>query len=76
MARDDGTQEQSSPITPQRVAVAVLLVLVVAFVLDNTDDVRIGYVFGESDIPLIIVLLAVFVAGIAVGWLSGRRGRR
>lgn len=76
MARDDGTQEQSGPITPQRVAVVVLIVLMVAFVLDNTDDVRIGYVVGDSDIPLIIVLVAVFVAGIAVGWLSGRRGRR
>jgi uncharacterized integral membrane protein len=76
MARDDAAQDQSSPITPHRVAVVVLIVIVVAFVLDNTDDVRIGYVFGEADIPLIIVLLAVFVAGIAVGWLSGRRGRR
>jgi uncharacterized integral membrane protein len=76
MARDDAAQDQSSPITPHRVAVVVLVVVVIAFVLDNTDDVRIGYIFGDADIPLIIALLAVFVAGIAVGWLSGRRGRR
>jgi uncharacterized integral membrane protein len=76
MAKDDAAPDQSGPITPQRIAVVVLIVIVVAFVLDNTDEVRIGYVVGEADTPLIVALLAVFVAGIAVGWLSGRRGRR
>jgi len=41
----------------------VLLVLLVAFVLDNTDDVRIGFVVGDSEIPLIIVLVAVALIG-------------
>jgi uncharacterized integral membrane protein len=76
MAKDDAAPDQSGPITPQRVALVVLIVVVIAFVLDNTDEVRIGYIVGEADTPLIVALLAVFVAGIAVGWLSGRRGRR
>lgn len=69
-------EQGSGPITPRRVAAAVLVVVVVAFVLDNREEVPVGYVFGERSTPLIVVLVAVFLAGLAVGWLSGRRGRR
>jgi lipopolysaccharide assembly protein A len=66
-----GNEERG--VTPKMVVSAVLLVAVVAFVLDNTDKVQIGYVFGESDIPLIIVLLVVLVVGMFVGYVAGRR---
>lgn len=72
----DDIEQGSGPVTPRRVAVVVLVVVVVAFVLDNRDEVDVGYVFGERATPLIVVLVAVFLAGLAVGWLSGRRGRR
>jgi lipopolysaccharide assembly protein A len=66
-----GNEERG--VTPKMVVSAVLLVAVIAFVLDNTDKVQIGYVFGESDIPLIIVLLVVLVVGMFVGYVAGRR---
>jgi uncharacterized integral membrane protein len=72
----DDVERESGPVTPRRVAAAVLVVVVVAFVLDNREEVPVGYVFGERSTPLIVVLVAVFLAGLAVGWLSGRRGRR
>jgi uncharacterized integral membrane protein len=54
----------------------VLLVIVVALVVDNRDDVRIGYVFGDVRIPLALVIVLSLLVGVAVGWLFGRRGRR
>jgi len=53
-----------------------LLVLLVAFVLDNTDDVPVGFVVGDSDVPLIIVLVATALIGAVldrtVTWLRRR----
>jgi lipopolysaccharide assembly protein A len=73
MSDRDVRSSEERGVTPKMVVSAVLLVAVVAFVLDNTDKVQIGYVFGESDIPLIIVLLVVLVVGMFVGYVAGRR---
>jgi lipopolysaccharide assembly protein A len=73
MSDRDVRSSEERGVTPKMVVSAVLLVAVIAFVLDNTDKVQIGYVFGESDIPLIIVLLVVLVVGMFVGYVAGRR---
>jgi len=43
------------------VIVALLIVALVLVALDNTDDVRVGYVFGDARGPVWIVLLAAAV---------------
>ena len=40
-----------------------------AFAFDNRDDVRIGWVVGDADAPLVLVLLATALVGALVGWL-------
>lgn len=52
------------------VKLAVFLVLL-GFALKNTDPVTVRYYLGmEWEAPLIIVALAFFVAGIAIGMLA------
>jgi uncharacterized integral membrane protein len=62
--------------TKVRLVVALVLVaLLVAFVLDNTDDVEVGFVFGDAEISLIWVLVGTAVIGALIDrlWLWSRR---
>jgi uncharacterized integral membrane protein len=58
------------------VLIAAIIVAIVLVALDNTDDVRIGYVFGHKNAPVWIVLVAAAVAGVIIGWLLKHRPRR
>jgi uncharacterized integral membrane protein len=47
-----------------RIVVAVVLVAaLVAFVVDNIDSVKVGFVFTDREIPLIFVLVATALIG-------------
>ena len=53
-----------------RIAVAiVLLALIAALAIDNRDDTRIGYVFGDVNAPLFVLLIVAAVIGAIIGWL-------
>jgi uncharacterized integral membrane protein len=45
------------------VAILVLLALLVAFVVDNTDSVKVGFVVTDRRPPLIIVLIVTALIG-------------
>ena len=55
-------------------AALVAAVVVVAF--DNRDDVRLGYVFGDAQAPVWIVLVAAGIVGVLIGWLVKHRSHR
>jgi uncharacterized integral membrane protein len=57
------------------VAVAVLVVVIVGFAFDNSQDVEVGWVFGEGDLALWVVILGSFLAGGLVGYLVARHRR-
>ena len=60
-----------------RIVVAVVLIVVIAAVaIDNRDDTRIGYVFGDVNAPLFVVLVAAAVVGAIIGWLLVHRPHR
>jgi uncharacterized integral membrane protein len=61
-----------------RIGVLVLaFVLVIAFVAENTDSVRISFVFFTADTSVIWLILLFTGVGIVVGWvLSGFVKRR
>jgi uncharacterized integral membrane protein len=71
-ARDGAPRRR---ISPRAVLAAVLLVLLVAFVLDNTREVRVGYVIGDATMPLIIVLVVTAVVGGLIALLMLHRVR-
>lgn len=54
----------------------VLLAALIALAVDNLDEVTVGWVFGEGDVPLALVVAASAVAGALVGWLVLHRPRR
>ena len=56
--------------------IAALTLVAAALALDNLNDVTIGWVVGNTDAPLVIVLAVVFVLGLAIGWLAGRQDRK
>src|SRR5262245_28072053 len=60
------------------IGIVVLVALLVAFVVDNTRRVKIGFVFGDRDARLIYVLIVTFVLGIVVDrlWQHWRRRRQ
>jgi uncharacterized integral membrane protein len=57
------------------VVAALIVVAIVAVALDNTDEVDVGYVFGDVSAPLWLVLVAAGIAGLLVGWLIKHRPR-
>lgn len=60
------------------IAAVVLAVLVVVFVLQNTEPVGVEFLLWTWTASRAFVLLVVFLVGVAVGWLSraGTRPRR
>ncbi|MFJ4965153.1 hypothetical protein EES43_25790 [Streptomyces sp. ADI96-02] len=70
------TDRGKGMITPGRVAVAVLVVLVVVFICVNTQQVTIRVLIPQVTMPLWAALLGVFIVGlICGGYLFRRRGR-
>jgi uncharacterized integral membrane protein len=64
--------------TARLVLAGVVALLLVAFAIDNRHDTRVGYLFGETEAPMIVVLVVAAVAGALVGALlrSGQRRRQ
>ena len=61
------------------VLIVVLTFLVALFVLRNFDDVRIDYVFGDTGVPLAVIILLSVAVGMVLGpllyWLLWSRHR-
>jgi uncharacterized integral membrane protein len=57
------------------VALAILVIFIV-FIIGNSDRQPIDFVFVESEVPLIWVMLACAVLGGIVGFILGRPGRQ
>jgi len=77
--RPDHT-DRRLPVSPKMVAAAALGVLATVFVFQNTAKGQVNVLFWSIRMPAWIWLLAVFLAGVAVGsmlpWLRRRFGRR
>ena len=58
------------------VVVAAIVVVLVAVAMDNRDDVRLGYVVGDAQAPVWIVIVASALAGMVIGWIIRHRPRR
>jgi uncharacterized integral membrane protein len=69
----NGNTTEGRGVSPRMVIGLVLLAVVAVFAFVNTDDVKIDYVFGDSTMPLIIVLLVVLAVGLFVGYVGGLR---
>jgi uncharacterized integral membrane protein len=50
--------------------------VLIAFIVDNTNRVRVGFVFFHARVPLIWVLLVTALIGVAADRLIQHRWRR
>ena len=58
------------------IVAAVIVVLALTFVFQNTATGRVDFLFWSFEAPAWLWLLIIFLAGTLAGWLFGRRGRR
>lgn len=56
--------------------IVVALVLLLVFIVDNSDPVRVSFVFFDADVSLIWVIVLSAVAGWVIGFLLARLVRR
>jgi uncharacterized integral membrane protein len=71
-----GTARAQGWLTPGRIVVGVLVVLVIVFIFVNTNKVTIRVLIPEVTMPLWFALLAMFLIGLGCGgYLFRRRGK-
>jgi uncharacterized integral membrane protein len=63
-------------MTPKRIALLVLGVLLATFFIQNAEAVPVRFLFWSKTVSRSIVLLYTFALGLIVGLVSGRTGRR
>lgn len=57
-------------------ALLVLAVVVIVFAVENLKDVRVKWIFGSGQAPLIVVIVISLLVGIVLTHLAGRLSRR
>ncbi len=57
-------------------AMAIVVAVAAALIIDNRHDVRLSYLVGEREAPLIVALLVAVAVGIALGWMARRNRAR
>jgi uncharacterized integral membrane protein len=65
-------REKSRRISAKAVLWIALAVLVLIFIIQNTKEVRVDLLFWNVSTGLWVMLLAVFLIGVALGWLLAR----
>ena len=70
------SKARPSRITPRHVAIGVLGLVVLLFVFQNTDTVRLQFLTFGFDAPLWLMLLVIVAVSMAMGVLLGRRSAR
>ncbi|MEU3606647.1 lipopolysaccharide assembly protein LapA domain-containing protein [Streptomyces sp. NPDC035033] len=68
--------ERLGAVTPGRIAIAVVAVLLLVFIFENTRQVEIRLLIPEVTMPLYLALLATALLGALCGWYVARRGFR
>jgi len=59
-------------MTPKRIVFLVLGLLFATFIIQNSEVVQVRFLFWGTQASRALILLAAFILGIIVGWVSGR----
>jgi uncharacterized integral membrane protein len=74
---DDGVQREGRSHVDGRLVVgAIVLVLLVVFIAQNTEDAQLHFLFFDFTASLWLMLTITVVLSLGVGFLLGRRARR
>jgi uncharacterized integral membrane protein len=72
--RDRGWTERREGPSTKLIVLAVVAVLLVVFVLQNTDRANIDFLLWQGSFPLWTMILVAAVLGTVGGWILGRIG--
>lgn len=83
MARDvpargrgnDGNVGMTNAEKAKLAVIVVAVVLLAAFVIDNTKKVNVGFVVTDKQAPMFLVLLITAVLGALIGFFGGRASK-
>ncbi|MFF9012578.1 DUF1049 domain-containing protein [Streptomyces sp. NPDC014870] len=70
-----GRPRSTGPFTPARIAMAVVAVLTLVLIFENTRQVRVRLIIPEVTMPLYLALLATTLLGGACGYYAATRRR-
>jgi len=74
---NERVNEHGSSSRTIRIVIAALIVaVIIAVAIDNSESVEVGYVIGETEAPVWVVLVAAGIAGVVIGWLIKHRPTR
>ncbi len=59
----------------QMIISLILLGIVLAFALVNTQNVTVNFLFKRQEVPLILVILLSMLLGALISWFAGWRQR-
>ena len=54
------------------VIIVAFLVLLIVFVWENRKETQVDLIFGEVTMPLSVLILALFIIGLAIGFVLGK----
>lgn len=71
--RDQIKQAQSSEGRGWRFYLMIAIAALAAiFVIQNTDETNISFLFATTEMPLFFALIIAILLGVAIGWLTPR----
>ena len=76
MADSEDQQPGSSGVSPKLIVGAVLLIVLLVFIFENTTRTKIRFIVPEVRAPLSVALLVAMVVGGIAGMLISRARRR
>lgn len=59
-------------LTPKRVLSLIVFILVLIFGFQNIGSVKLSIIFFSLDIPLLILIFAIYIIGVFTGWAVKR----
>lgn len=60
----------------RRLLLVIALALAIIFIAQNSQEVRVDFLFADFEAPLLFTLLIATVLGFIIGWLFARFRRR
>ena len=58
------------------IVAGVIIVALLAFVVQNTEDAHVNFLFFDATVSLWLVIVATAALGFLAGWFVGRSRRR
>jgi uncharacterized integral membrane protein len=68
--------DEKAGLTPKQILAGVLALVLVVFVLQNTDSTSITLLIFDVTFPLWLILSGTIVLSVGIGFLLGSRRRR